>query len=153
MTRPNFRQMSLITSLFLNVIFVGLAIGIMLRWQSGWISNRQQMYVLRTAANELQPRNRTAYLSALRAVPANNTELIRISRRARRQALTDFVKPVFDANAIKASLSLARKSDFALRTKFEDALINVAATLPADERQHLANGLRRAGPLKQSKPN
>ena len=142
----------LAVSLLLNLLVMGIIGGAVYRWQQGDLGAAiaaRQIGRLRAAAEALEPANREAYLRALRTVRRDSEPLMREARLARRDAMTAFVAPTFDKGAVERALERARAADFTLRSRVENAVIEVSATMPPEQRDLLARGLRRAGPFQQ----
>ena len=64
------------------------------------------------------------------------------SRKAKRQAMELLAAPTFDRAAAGAALDRARADDIKARAQIENAILDYAATLPADKRGHLVDALR-----------
>ncbi len=103
---------------------------------------------IRAAGEELPPPDRGRFRQTMRQVVEESGDLLRTARESRQAAADLFVQPQFDQAAVAAALERARNADILLRTRLEAAAVAFAATLPADERALLAQGLERGGPLR-----
>ncbi len=103
---------------------------------------------IRAAGQELPQPDREHFRQAMRDVMQDSGDLMRTARESRRAAAQLFVQPHFDQAAVAAALDRARTADVLLRTRLEAAAVAFAATLPADQRALLAQGLQRGGPLR-----
>jgi len=150
MTRP-FRVL-LAVSLLVNIFAAGvLGGGLFMLSQTG--EGRSFAGVpprpIRIAGEELPPPDREHFGQSMRQVVEGNDDLVRTAREGRRTAARLFVQPRFDQPAVAAALDRARNADILLRARLEAAAVDFAATLPADKRILLAQGLARGGPLRR----
>ena len=142
----------LAASLLVNVFAAGAIGGGLLMlsrpgvWRSAPVAGPQP---IRSAGMQLPPPERRRFRQAMRRVVEDSADLVQTARDSRREAAQLFVLPNFDQAAVSAALERARNADVLLRTRRETAAIDVAATLPADDRALLAQGLQRGGPLRQ----
>ena len=97
------------------------------------------------AADQLNPNDRDAFHQMLRAQIPTVRPIQQDSRQSRRQAMDDLMAPSFDRAAAGALMARARADDEKARGQIEDAVLDFAAKLPADERTALAKGMRRDG--------
>jgi len=97
------------------------------------------------AADQLNPADRDAFHQVIRAQIPVVRPLQQESHQARRQAMDDLAAPTFDRAAAGALMARARADDEKARGQIEDAILDFAAKLPADERTALAKGMRRDG--------
>jgi uncharacterized membrane protein len=83
----------------------------------------------------------------LRETRQENQPLIVASRQAHRDVMQRLQAPTLDRDALDADLDRARTADITLRTRVDATLADFAASLPADERQKLAQAMtaRRQG--------
>ena len=140
----------LAASLLVNVFAVG-AIGgglFMLRHQDGLRSRPAAHLPLRAAGDELPAPDRMRFRHAIRSTLRDSAGLLATARDSRATAAGLFVQPEFDSAAVLAALDRARAADSELRRRLETAAVQVAATLPVEERVFLARGLARGGPLR-----
>ena len=143
----------LAVSLLVNVFAAG-AIGgglFMLSRPAVWRSlTSQPPRQIGGAGSELAPADHERFRDAMQHVFDDSKDLLRTARESRRTAAQLFVQPQFDQAAISVELDRARNADVLLRTRVEAANVAFAATLPADKRALLAQGLARGGPLRHS---
>ena len=141
----------LAASLLFNVFAAG-AIGgglLMLAKPGLWRSVATgQPRPIRAAGDALPLPDRGRFQKAMQQVLRDNRDLPRTARESRETAAQLFVQPHFDEAAVSAALERARDADIQLRTRLETTAIGFAATLPAEERALLAQGLERGGPLR-----
>ncbi len=141
----------LAVSLIGNIFLAGVMGGglLMLARQGGW---RLQAGVpgrpIRAAGDGLPSPERERFRETMLHVLQSNRDLLRMARESRQVAARLFVQPQFDQAAVVAALGQARDADIQLRIRVETAATAFAAGLPADERQVLAQGLERGGPLR-----
>lgn len=76
-------------------------------------------------------------------------QFIKSRQDARAEVKALLAAPEFDRGAISIALSHLREADMSLRLRFEASLVDFAASLTPEEREKLAAGLARQGPLKQ----
>ena len=148
MTRP--LRFAFAASLLLNVFLVG-GIGGGLAMYVRQPAGRTQAAGPRQVGSAgmglpLPDRERFRQLMA-RTIRENRS--LQITARQNRQAAARlFVQPDFDHAAVDAALDAARAADLEFRTKLEATATDFAAGLPIDEREILAEGLGRGGPLR-----
>lgn len=99
-----------------------------------------------TAADALPTAHRDAYRALLRdqALPVGLQ--LRQARQARRQAWAGLMTEPFDATGTAKTLADARTLELQARGGIEQKIVEFAATLPAEERAKLAQGLAHATP-------
>ena len=149
MTQPSKRlKMLLVVSLLVNVFLVGGALGGLYQWskfqpQPGAVVQ----HGLRQALAQLPEDRRHQLRRMLRDTRQENQPLIVASRQAHRDVMQRLQAPTLDRDALDADLDRARTADITLRTRFDATLADFAASLPADERQKLAQAMtaRRQG--------
>ena len=140
-------RLLLIVSLIVNAFLLSAAGALAYGWhrtfglglRGGW-----RMHV----ADVLPADQARAFRATMRETVTASRPLIREGRLARADAAQLFVKPNYDRAGIKAALARARTADVTLRGRVEDQLVDFAATLPVNERQAMADALRR-GPFRQ----
>ncbi len=140
----------LAASLLVNVFAIG-AIGgglFMLSREGDLRAHPVAHQPLRAAGDGLPAPDRARFRTAIRTVLRDSRDLGATARDNRAAAAELFVQPVFDSAAVLAALDRARAADAELRRRLETAAVQVAATLPAEERAFLARGLARGGPLR-----
>jgi uncharacterized membrane protein len=138
-------------SLALNLLLISGIVGAALTWTriAARPPQAQGRIPLRFAGDGLTPEHRQAFRAAIRGVNRGLIPTGQTARESRREAAALFVQPTFDTAAVLAALARARAADFSIRTQLETAVVGFAAGLPAQERESLADGLRRGGPLRQ----
>jgi len=99
---------------------------------------------LRRAAAALAPADRARFVYLLRAEGKTVQPDNRRARGLRLQAWGSLAAPSFDAAAAKDELARARAINQRSRGEVEDAVIDFAAALPADERARLGGAMRGA---------
>lgn len=137
---------ALIVSLVVNVFVLGGFAGAALTWRRTAPSRAAmpgRWARLREAAQALSPADRRRLRQAVRAAALELAPTAERARDARQRAQALLIRPAFDRAAFDAALADARNGDIAVRIGFERAVSGVAATLPANERTMLANGLAR----------
>lgn len=142
----------LLASLVLNMFLVGGITGAAIMW-SRTETQRPLNGVgrparLRQASEALQPDNRRALRQAVRAAARSVRPQAERARAARIEARDLLTKPDFDRAAFETALARARADDIAIRTRLEQSVVGVVATLPVEERVVLAKGLERSGALR-----
>ncbi|WCT72813.1 periplasmic heavy metal sensor [Sphingomonas naphthae] len=145
-------RIALIVSIVVNIFLLGGIAGAAWRWHRVMESPRLAVGGagrLRAAAKALPEAKRAAYLDTLRAAVRESRPDLRAGRTARIAAMDGFVAPDWRPAEVSAALDRARAADMAVRTRVERGLVAAAAGLNVAERQALADGLRRAGPLRQ----
>lgn len=98
------------------------------------------------AADDLPTVHRDAYRGLLRDQALTVAQQVRDARQARRRAWAGLMADPFDAAATAKSLADARALEMQARGGVEQKIVEFAATLPADERAKLAQGLAHATP-------
>lgn len=98
------------------------------------------------AADDLPPAHRDAYRGLLRDQAETVALQVREARQARRRAWAGLMVEPFDAAATAKNLADARALEMQARGGVEQKIVEFAATLPADERARLAQGLAHATP-------
>jgi uncharacterized membrane protein len=147
---------ALILSAALNLFLVGAGAG-------AWILAQRMGHALPVAAaaqraplwragDDLPPAHREAWRSFLREHALSAAPTLRQSRADRRAAWEMLLKPDVDLAAIKAQLARSRGADSQARSQVEEAIVDFAATLPANERVTLLEGLRRVAPGRVGAP-
>ncbi|AHE53488.1 periplasmic heavy metal sensor [Sphingomonas sanxanigenens] len=142
----------LIVSLVLNMFLVGGITGAAIMWSRTEtkrpLNGIGRPARLRQASEELQPDNRRALRQAVRGAVRSVRPQAQRARAARIEARELLEKPDFDRAAFDAALARARADDLAIRTRLEQSVIGVVATLPVEERRVLAKGLENSGALR-----
>lgn len=142
----------LIVSLVLNMFLVGGITGAAIMWSQTEakrpLNGIGRPARLRLASEALQPDNRRALRQAVRGAVRSVRPQAQRARAARIEAGELLVKPDFDRAAFEAALARARADDLAIRTRLEQSVVVVVATLPVEERAVLAKGLEHSGALR-----
>jgi uncharacterized membrane protein len=145
-------KIALVLSLLVNIFVIGAVVGGLYRWHR--LADAPRLVSggparLRAAAAALPVDKRAAYLQALRATMRANRPLLREGRSARIDAMAALTADAYRPGDVVAALDRARAADFALRQRVERSLADAATALSVDQRRLLAEGLRRAGPLRR----
>jgi len=142
----------LVASLILNVFLVGGLAGgaYRLLWsEQAPLANKIAQRGLRFVAEDLSSEQRRSFQKLLRETRREARPLIASAREARVEVRKLVAAPSFDREAVTAAIARTREADVAVRMRVEQALISFAEALPAEDRQKLADGLARRGPLRQ----
>jgi uncharacterized membrane protein len=151
----------LVASLLVNVFVVGGVAGGAARWwliERGVASAEPARGGLRHAADDLPSEQRRTFQLAMRNARRAAAEPLQVARESRQEVLRLMRAPQFEAGAVAATLARTRVADMAARERYEATVVDFAATLSADERQKLADGLARrnaqtaSGAASSSKP-
>lgn len=140
------RPILLVVSLALNLFLIGTVVGGLVvgqRLRAMRPPPERGGPPLWVAARELSPEHRDAYREVLRGERGEVRMKLRSARDARTEAWQAMGKDPFDAEAVRDKLAAARGQDAQARGALEDRLVAFAASLPADERAKLAEGLAR----------
>jgi uncharacterized membrane protein len=143
------RPILLVVSLALNLFLIGTVVGGLVvgqRLRAMRPPPERGGPALWAAARGLSPAHRDAYREVLRGEGGEVRSKLRAAREARMQAWKTLGQEPFDAGAVRQRLAAARTQDTAARQELEDRLVAFAASLPADERVKLAEGLSQPGP-------
>lgn len=132
----------LIVSLVTNVFLVGGIAGGIYQWSSHPRPHGAVVqHGLRQALTQLPDARRHQLRRMLRETRADNQTLIMASRDAHQDVVRRLRAPTLDRNALDDDLDRARTADITLRTRVDATLADFAASLPADERQTLADAM------------
>lgn len=142
----------LVASLLTNVFLIGGVVGGLYQW-----SNQPRpagavvQHGLRQALAQLPDARRHQLRRMLRQTRSENQPLIVASRQAHLDVIHRLQAPTLNRDALDADLNRARTADITLRTRVDATLAEFAASLPADERQTLADAMasRRQGNAKK----
>ncbi|MBK5417340.1 periplasmic heavy metal sensor [Pseudomonas sp. TH31] len=155
MTQPpkHFKAL-LAVSLVLNVFLIGGAVGGFYQWHS----QAKPALVLpqhgvRQVMLQLPPAKRHQLRQLLRQTRDENQTMIAASRDARLDVVRQLQAPTLDRAALDSDLAKARDADITLRARVDANLADFAATLPAKERQTLADSLYARGNAKAKAAN
>jgi uncharacterized membrane protein len=105
-----------------------------------------QQQPLWAAADALPAAHRDAYRGLLRDQALIVGQQVRDARQARRRAWAGLMTEPFDAAGTAKNLADARALEIQARGGVEQKIVEFAATLPAAEREKLAQGLAHATP-------
>lgn len=142
----------LIASLILNLFLIGgVASGAYhLFWSDkAPLAGKGGLHSLRFAADKLSTERQNEFNKILRDTRQAARPLIDSAKDARTEVRTLLAATNFDRTAINTALAHVREADTALRIRTEESLVNFAESLSPEERQKLAEGLARRGPLRQ----
>lgn len=142
----------LIASLILNLFLIGgVASGAYhLFWSDkAPLAGKGGLHSLRFAADKLSAERQNEFHQILHDTRQAARPLIDSAKEARTEVRTLLAATNFDRTAINTALAHVREADTALRIRTEESLVNFAESLSPEERQKLAEGLARRGPLRQ----
>lgn len=135
----------LVVSLALNLFGAGLIVGAKVVGRR-LLESRPPPAVLRApiwrAGDGLSPPYRQAFRKTVREAVLATRDDIREGRRLRQDAIARLGQPNYDANSVAAELRQGRALDQKARDEVEVAILKFAATLPADQRAILSEGMR-----------
>ena len=134
---------TLIASLVLNVFLIGGLVAGAYKIRHTGAPN-----ALRFAADGLSVEQKNTFKQTLRAAHQSAIPLLQASSEARAAALKQLAAASFDKLAIENALARTREADRAVRMHMEEAVTSYAEKLDAEDRQKLAEGLAKAGPLR-----
>lgn len=141
----------LTTSIVLNLFLIGTIAGgaYKLLWSNQVpLSAKVGQNGLRFAADSLSSEQQRIFKKTLREARREAKPLLEASKDARVEVRKQFTMPEFNRDAVAESLARTREADRAVRIKIEESLVSFAATLSAEDRQKLADGLASKGPLR-----
>ena len=98
---------------------------------------------LMRVGERLPEAERQAFLQQIRQAGRANRLLLETNRAARDKVAEVFAAPTFDAAAASTALAASRDAETGARTALENAVVEFAKGLNADDRRILAEGLRR----------
>jgi uncharacterized membrane protein len=128
-------------SILLNIFLLGATVG-----GASWLHAQRQgggSGSIRAAGAALRGDQRQAFRQALREARQEMRPTLAAEWRARRDAAALLREPSLDQAAFDTALGEIRADDMAVRAHVETRLATVIATLPADARAALAEGLVR----------
>ncbi|MDD1966465.1 periplasmic heavy metal sensor [Pseudomonas sp. NPDC090203] len=132
----------LIASVLTNVFLIGGLAGGWYQWSNRPHPPRSVVqHGLHQALAQLPEARRHQLRRLLRETRAQNQALIVASRQAHADVVQRLQSAALDRDALDADLDRARTADISLRTRVDATLADFAATLPADERQKLAEAM------------
>lgn len=156
--KPGGLIIGLIVSVALNLFLAGLIVGgVVVARRAAELrppAAAQNRVPLWRAGDELPQPKRRAFRQMFRQAGLDTRDDIRRSRAIRREAIDSLESAGFDAKAAIASMNEARRVDSDARSQVEARILEFAATLTPQERELLAQGLRRAlaGQLREPPP-
>ncbi|MDB5469251.1 MAG: hypothetical protein JWR84_811 [Caulobacter sp.] len=147
--KPRGLIIALVVSVAINLFLAGLIVGGVvvarrateMRPPALAGQNRTPLW---RAGDELPFPKRRAFRQMFRQAGLDTREAIRESRAIRREAIAAMEQPDYDAKAAIDKMNRARQLDSQARSQVEARMLEFAATLTPDERELLAQGLRRA---------
>lgn len=132
----------LVVSLLLNVFLIGGVVGGLYQWSSHQPSTGTVVqHGLRQALAQLPDAQRHQLRRMLRETRLKNQTLIVASRQAHLDVIHRLQAPTLNRDALDADLDRARTADITLRTRVDATLADFAASLPADQRETLAEAI------------
>ena len=131
---------SIVLNVFLAAAFVG-ALGL-----AGYVARHPGASAMRQAARSLEPSHRTEFIALLREQGSAVRPMNQQARALRLGVWRAMQGPAFDPTAAKLALTQARAQTTASRARVEDAVVDFAAKLPADQRAALGRALERVTP-------
>ena len=143
----------LAASLVLNIFLIGGIIGgaYHLFWaDQTHVASVAPQRGLRFAADSLSAERQQTFRKTLRETRRDARSLIEASQKARSEVRRLMAEPAFDRHAVTTAINQVREADNAVRMRVEQSLVGFAETLSQPERQKLAEGLARQGPLRQA---
>ena len=146
----------LVVSLLLNVFLIGGVGGGLYQWSAHPPpAGAVVQHGLRQALAQLPEAQRHQLRRMLRETRLKNQPLIVASRQAHLDVIHRLQAPKLNRDALDADLDRARTADIALRARVDATLADFADSLPADERETLAEAMasrRRASAHLQNHP-
>ncbi|WGM40162.1 periplasmic heavy metal sensor [Caulobacter sp. NIBR1757] len=147
--KPRGLIVALVVSVAINLFLAGLIVGGVVvarrvaeaRPVAAAGQNRTPLW---RAADELPFPKRRAFRQMFRQAGLETRDAIRQSRAIRREAIASMEAPDYNAAAVLEKMNRARQLDGQARSQVEAKILAFAATLTPDERELLAQGLRRA---------
>ncbi|MFM9835067.1 MAG: periplasmic heavy metal sensor [Methylophilaceae bacterium] len=142
---------ALIASVILNAFLVGgLAAGAyrMLGHGGPPFAQKDGGMALRFAAEDLSLEQKRLFKKTIRESRRTSLPLVKASAEARAEVLKQLSAPTFDKLAIENAMARTREADRAVRMHMEQAIVGFAEKLSPEERQKLAEGLAKKGPLR-----
>jgi uncharacterized membrane protein len=136
---------SLLLNLFLICSIAGGAYRLFANHQTGKAAQNS----LRFAAENLSQVQQHSFKKTLRDTRREAKPLLETANNARTEVRKLIAAQSFDRQAVEVALAKTREADRAVRMKIEVAMLNFTETLSAEDRQKLAEGLAKKGPLRQ----
>ena len=142
-------QKFILASLLLNLFFICCIAGGAYKLFSNHQIAKAGQNNLRFAAANLSLEQQHQFKKALREARHDAKPLLETANNARTEVRKLIAEPNFDRQAVEVALAKTREADRAVRMKIEAAMLNFTQTLSAEDRQKLAEGLAKKGPLRQ----
>lgn len=139
----------LIASLLLNLFLIGSITGGAYKLFENHQTNKAGQNALRFAAENLSKDQQHSFKKTLREARREAKPLLELANEARTEVRKLIAAPSFDRQAVEVALAKTREADRAVRMKIEVMMLNFAETLSVEDRQKLAEGLAKKGPLRQ----
>jgi uncharacterized membrane protein len=137
---------SLLLNLFLICSIAGGAYKLFTNHQTAKVGQN----ALRFAAENLSLEQQRHFKKNLREARHEAKPLLLEANVARTEVRKLIAAPSFDRQALEVALAKTREADRAIRMKIEVTMLNYAESLTAEDRQKLADGLAKKGPLRES---
>ncbi|HEY2048809.1 MAG TPA: periplasmic heavy metal sensor [Caulobacteraceae bacterium] len=119
---------------------------------AGYVAHHPAAPVMRQAAQSLDRTHRAAFIAMLHQQGQSVRPMNREAHALRREVWEAMQQPGFDPASAKLKLSEARTQTIAARASVEDAFVDFAATLPADQRAALGRALEHITPRGHAGP-
>ncbi len=139
----------LIASLLLNLFLIGSIAGGAYKLLANHQTGKVGQNALRFAAENLSLEQQRSFKKTLREARREAKPLLETANEARAEVRKLIAAPSFDRQAVEVALAKTREADRAVRMKIEVTMLNFAESLSAEDRQKLAEGLAKKGPLRQ----
>jgi len=139
----------LITSLLLNLFLIGSITGGAYKLFTNHQTNKAGQNTLRFAAENLTLEQQRSFKKTLREARREAKPLLESANNARTEVRKLIAAPSFNRESVEVALAKTREADRAVRMKIEATMLNFAESLSAEDRQKLAEGLAKKGPLRQ----
>lgn len=139
----------LIASLLLNLFLIGGITGGAYKLFANHQTNKAGQNTLRFAAENLTLEQQRSFKKSLREARREAKPLLELANNARTEVRKLIAAPSFNRESVEVALAKTREADRAVRMKIEASMLNFAESLSAEDRQKLAEGLAKKGPLRQ----
>lgn len=142
-------QKLIFASLLLNVFLICSIAGGAYKLLANHQTGNAGQNALRFAAENLSQGQQHIFKKTLREARREAKPLLETANKARTEVRKLIAATNFDRQAVEVALAKTREADRAVRMKIEITMLNFAETLSAEDRQKLAEGLAKKGPLRQ----
>ena len=136
-------KLLLALSILLNVFLICADVAAVLKWRrlmdEGTLRQPTQLAI---ASRSLDPQVHESLRHFMRARLADIRPDFNTARADRLQAAAIASRPTFDRAAVSALLAKARAEEASGHAKADEAVLDFMATMPADQRAKLAEGLK-----------